>query len=77
MTNQRNLQKREICRKCYQTKQRGYPFGIKYWYEGNEQWDTSIPNKGKEAEQGCVGCGWYDFEKWRNALNKKLNSNSS
>ena len=20
----------------------------------------------------CIGCGWYDFETWRNALNQKL-----
>lgn len=74
MTNQRNLQKREVCRQCFQTNKRGYPFGIKFWYEGNAEWDQNIPKKGKKAEQGCVGCGWYDFQKWRDALNDKLNS---
>lgn len=74
MTNQRNLQKREVCRKCYQTGERGTPFGIEFWYEGNRQWDQNIPTTGKEAEKGCIGCGWYDLEKWRKALNEKLNS---
>jgi hypothetical protein len=46
--------------------------GIKYYYQGGEEWDKTIPTIGKEAEQGCVGCGWYDFEAWRNALNQKL-----
>jgi hypothetical protein len=31
LSNQRNLQKREVCRQCYQTGDRGYPFGIKYY----------------------------------------------
>ena len=32
----------------------------------------SVYKKGAEAEEGCVGCGWYDFAAWRNALNQKL-----
>ena len=24
--------------------------------------------KGKEAEIGCVGCPWYDIQKWRENL---------
>ena len=70
-----NLLKSRTCEYCFKTGNRGTPFGIEFWYEGNGQWDESIPSKGKAAEQGCVGCGWYDFEKWRNAVNKKLNSN--
>ena len=70
LTNQRNQQKREACRNCYQTGKRGYPFGIKYYYQGTEEWDNSIPKRGKEAEKGCVGCGWYDLASWKNALNK-------
>jgi len=72
MSNQRNQQKREVCRQCSQSNKRGYPFGIKYYYQGGEEWDKTIPTIGKEAEQGCVGCGWYDFEVWRNSLNKTL-----
>ena len=56
LTNQRNQQKREICRKCYQTGKRGVIFGIPFYYKGNENWDESIPKTGKDAEKGCVGC---------------------
>jgi len=34
---------------------------LPFFYEGNENWDPSIPIKGKSAEKGCVGCGWYDI----------------
>jgi len=72
LTNQRNQQKREVCRQCYQTGKRGYPFGIKYWYKGDKNWSTEMPTVGKEAEQGCVGCGWYDMKTWRESLNQTL-----
>lgn len=72
MTNQRNLQKREVCRQCYESNIRPYPFGIKFYYQGDEKWPNYIPKNGKDAETGCIGCGWYDMEKWRNSLNQKL-----
>lgn len=72
LTNQRNQQKREVCRTCFQTGKRGYPFGIKFYYSGSEDWDTSIPQKGKKAECGCVGCGWYDIAEWRKQLLYRL-----
>lgn len=68
MTNQRNQQKREVCRRCYQTGKRGYPYGIKFFYEGDENWPDNTPKRGKNAETGCVGCGWYDLERWRSAI---------
>lgn len=74
LSNQRNQQKREVCRQCYQTGIRGFPFGIKYYYLGNEQWDTNIPKSGQIAEQGCIGCGWYDLQKWRISLNNCINN---
>ena len=74
MTNQRNQQKREACRNCFSSGLRGYPFGIKYYFSGNEKWDKSIPEKGKAAEKGCQGCGWYDLEKWRRSVIEKLES---
>ncbi|NMV48347.1 hypothetical protein FOL85_02350 [Lactobacillus reuteri] len=64
--------KREACRRCVLSGKRQCPFGIKYFYKGDEDWDPNIPQKGKEAEAGCVGCGWYDIEKWRQELNKQL-----
>ncbi|NET41468.1 hypothetical protein [Okeania sp. SIO2B3] len=39
---------------------------------GNENWPRNIPQVGKDAETGCIGCGWYNFEIWRNTLNQKL-----
>jgi hypothetical protein len=67
-----NLLKSRSCERCIQTGKRGTPMGIKFWYSGSENWSDNIPQSGVEAEQGCVGCGWYDFETWRNTLNAKI-----
>lgn len=72
LDNQRNQQKREICRRCFQEGIRGTIYGIKYFYEGTEHWDPNIPKVGKAAEKGCKGCPWYDIELWRKMLNKEL-----
>lgn len=72
LDNQRNQQKREVCRACFQTNKRGTIFGINYFYEGNSFWDSKIPKMGKNAEKGCFGCAWYDLEKWRKSLNEKI-----
>ena len=71
---QTNMQKKRWCSECMRTGKRGYPFGIKYYYSGLEDWDSSIPQKGKASEKGCVGCGWYDMLKWREELNKLINN---
>jgi hypothetical protein len=73
LNNQRNQQKREVCRACYQTNERGLIYGINFFYKGTAKWDSKIPKRGKMAEEGCKGCGWYDINKWRLELNKKLN----
>lgn len=67
-----NLLKSRACERCLATKKRGYPLGVKFYYFGTEDWPEGCPQFGPEAEQGCIGCGWYDFEAWRKALNKKL-----
>lgn len=72
MTNQRNLHKREVCRQCFDYNARPFPFGIKFYYQGDETWPDDISKTGKDAENGCIGCGWYDMKKWRDALNQKL-----
>lgn len=72
LTNQRNQQKREVCRTCYQTGVRGIIYGIPFFYEGGSKWDPNIPQKGKEAEKGCIGCPWYDIAKWREELLKEI-----
>ena len=68
LTNQRNQEKREVCRQCYQSGKRGVAFGIPYFYKGDENWGENIPKKGKDAELGCIGCAWYDFAEWRKYL---------
>lgn len=74
VTNQRNLQKREVCRSCFQTGERGVVFGLNFFYAGDKTWPDDVPVRGKAAEAGCVGCGWYDLKKWREAANRKLDS---
>jgi len=39
-------------------------------YVGDETWRGAS----KSDENGCVGCFWYDPYKWREELNKKINS---
>ena len=46
--------------------------GINFFYEGDENWPEDVPEEGEAAEEGCVGCGWYDVAKWKEELNKKL-----
>ena len=75
LTNQRNQQKREVCRYCFQTGNRGTIFGIPYYYKGGPKWDEQYPQKGKEAEKGCEGCPWYDIDKWRKHLIDFLEKN--
>lgn len=77
LTNQRNQQKREVCRTCYQTGRRGCIYGIPFYYKGDENWDDSIPQKGKDAEKGCVGCPWYDIAEWKKQLLERLGGNQS
>lgn len=72
LDNQRNQQKREVCRHCFQTGERGMLFGINFFYAGSDKWSEHIPQTGSAAEQGCIGCGWYDIQAWRNALNESL-----
>jgi hypothetical protein len=73
LSNQRNQQKREVCRNCYHTGKRGVMYGIPFFYEGTDEWDKNIPKSGKEAERGCVGCAWYDIAEWRKRLIDILN----
>ena len=68
-----NLLKSRACERCIVSGKRGYPMGIKFFYKGTEDWPKGCPHRGPDAEVGCVGCGWYDFNTWRNALNKKMN----
>lgn len=70
-----NLLKSRACERCIATGKRGYPLGIKFYYEGDENWPADCPVRGRAAERGCIGCGWYDFETWRKALNLLIEKN--
>ena len=67
-----NQRKREVCRKCFQSGERGMLNGIRFFYRGTSKWDETIPKTSRSAEAGCVGCFWYDMEAWRRALHERL-----
>ena len=67
-----NLLKSRACERCIKTNKRQYPLGIKFYYEGNEDWPAGCPKEGPEAKKGCIGCGWYNINAWRDALNKEI-----
>lgn len=67
LTAQYNQVKREACKKCVRFKKRQAPFGITYFYEGDEEWGCD-DEFGQPAEDGCVGCGWYDVATWKELL---------
>ncbi len=68
-----NLLKSRACERCYKTGKRGTPFGIRFFYSGDGNW---APIDKRDAN-GCVGCGWYDFDKWRRTLNHALRGGRS
>ncbi len=72
LDNQRNQQKREVCRHCFQTGERGTLYGIDFFYEGSNLWRDDVPKTGVDAERGCIGCGWYDIRAWRDSLNNLI-----
>ncbi len=65
-----NLLKSRACERCYRTRQRGTPFGIVFFYQGGVTWEPADVTD----PEGCVGCGWYDFDLWRSRLNERLQS---
>lgn len=75
LDNQRNLEKREACRKIIQTGKVGTIFGINYYMKG-EDWPTNVPKVGKESIEGWKLCPWYDIEAWRDSLNNFIKKNT-
>jgi hypothetical protein len=47
-------------------------YGIPCFYRGGADWGKHIPLREKKAEKGCAGCAWYDIERWRQELIKRL-----
>ena len=58
LSSYHNSVKQNECAKCIKTNKRPPFFGNKFWYEGNENYQGT-----------CVGCGYYDGEKWREEYN--------
>lgn len=73
LTNQTNLQKERYCKRCVLTGIRGDFFGIKWFYNGDEQWRGSS----KADESGCIGCCWYDLMLWKEKFNRYLSNSQS
>lgn len=69
LTRQNNLWKSRYCEHCAETGERGTFIGINFFATGGPIWDTNIPFN---DECGCLGCFWYDPEKWRQELNKLI-----
>ena len=63
-----NLLKSRACERCWRDGRRAQPFGIRFFYEGGPKWKP----RNKRDPKGCIGCGWYDFDAWRKALNEEL-----
>lgn len=72
LDNQRNLEKREACRKVVQTGKLGTIFGIEYYMNESDEWPENIPKIGNKSEEGWKLCPWYDIEAWRKSLNQSI-----
>lgn len=70
-----NQLKSRACETCAESGKRGTPLGIDWFYRGSQDWPDDIPTSGPEAENGCVGCGWYDFHSWQSGLNALIADN--
>lgn len=66
LTNQSNMLKSRLCDQCCRTNIRPGFLGIKWFYQGDENW-TSNDEMG-----GCYGCPWFDLEHWKKAIKKQL-----
>ena len=71
LTNQTNLQKERYCQRCVTEGVRGDFFGIEWYYKGNKYWNGTS----KADENGCLGCPWYDLQKWKEEFNDCLSKN--
>lgn len=68
LSNQTNMWKSRFCDSCVKTGTRGDFMGIKWYYEGDENWNGKTVND----ENGCIGCAWYDLELWKEKLKEKI-----
>lgn len=67
LSNQTNMLKSRYCENCVKNGKRGTFMGIKWYYQGIENWEGDI-----NSEDGCVGCPWYDLALWKTKLEEAL-----
>lgn len=63
LTNQTNMLKSRACDTCVFEGKRASFMGLKWFYKGGQEWEGP-----KDLESGCVGCPWYDVDRWRKEL---------
>ncbi len=71
LNNQTNLLKSRECDRCVSEGVRGQFMGIRWYYSGDGVWRGA-----KDDEKGCVGCPWYDLDRWKEQLKGALRSSS-
>lgn len=72
LDNQRNLEKREACRKVVETGELGTIFGIEFYLNETGKWPEGVPYRGDASRDAWKLCPWYDIDHWRKELNKRL-----
>lgn len=68
LSNQTNMWKSRYCDRCVKEGKRGDFMGISWYYKGTSSWE----GENEHDENGCIGCPWYDLEKWKNKLKAEL-----
>lgn len=63
LSRKNNLLKSRACERCVKTGKRQPLFEIKFFFEGDEDYNEKM---------GCRGCGWNNPKKWKEELNKKI-----
>ena len=51
LDNQRNQQKREVCRKCFQTGLRGLDLKLNIFNQIHKEWPKNVPNLVKKLKE--------------------------
>ncbi|MFD1685062.1 hypothetical protein [Halobellus litoreus] len=63
LSRKHNLLKSRKCEACVESGKHPPFMQIEYYYEGGEEYEEDV---------GCVGCGWYNPQEWRAALQAEL-----
>lgn len=63
LVREHNLLKSRNCERCNRTWERQAFLGIDFFYEWGKNYEETL---------WCTGCGWYNPERWKKELNKKM-----